>query len=353
MRKLNRYLARSVIGAIGLVLLVVLSLDLIGTLIDELTRLRGDYTLTEAFIYAGLTLPRRIYEYLPFACLIGCLVGLGLLANNSELTVMRAAGVSVGRITWMVLKPVLWFIVLGLALGEYVTPSTDQWAESRRSIALGDTRTLQAERGMWNREGNEFMHFNAVQRSGVLHGITRYRFDDQRRLTQASFSRQAIYQRGYWLEEEVEVTYLDKTQTRSASYPLRRWNSALTPALLNILVLPPEGLSIGNLHYYVNYLNEQNLESGEYSLALWQKVLQPLATASLVLIAISFVFGPLRQVTLGQRIFSGIVFGIAFQITQRLLGPSSLVFGFPPILAVLAPITFCILLGIYLLRRAK
>ncbi len=354
MRKLNHYVARSVIGAIALVLLVVLCLDLIGTLIDQLTSLRGNYTLAEAFIYTGLSSFRRIYEYLPFACLIGCLVGLGLLANNSELTVMRAAGVSVGRITWMVLKPVLLFIALGLTLGEYVTPYTDQLAESRRAIALGDSRGLQAQQGMWNREGNEFMHFNAVQPHGVLYGVTRYQFDDQHRLTQASFSRQVMYQGDYWLEEGVDVTYLQgDTATAAAHYMLRRWDSALTPTLLNILALPPEGLSIRNLHYYSNYLEEQSLENSEYDLAFWQKVLQPLATASLVLIAISFVFGPLREVTMGQRIFSGIVFGIVFQITQSMLGPSSLVFGFPPVLAVLAPIIFCFVLGLYLLKRAR
>jgi lipopolysaccharide export system permease protein len=88
-------------------------------------------------------------------------------------------------------------------------------------------------------------------------------------------------------------------------------------------------------------------------LAFWQKILQPAATASLVLIAISFVFGPLRSVTMGQRIFTGVVFGIGFVLLQRLLGPSSLVFGFPPLIAVMIPILLCVVLGMYLLSRAR
>lgn len=108
-----------------------------------------------------------------------------------------------------------------------------------------------------------------------------------------------------------------------------------------------------SLHYYTHYLQEQNLTASNYSLAFWQKLLQPLATASLVLIAISFVFGPLRSVTMGQRIFTGVVFGIVFVLLQKLLGPSSLVFGFPPLIAVMIPILACIALGIYLLRRAR
>ncbi|MCY1350366.1 Lipopolysaccharide export system permease protein LptG [compost metagenome] len=75
-------------------------------------------------------------------------------------------------------------------------------------------------------------------------------------------------------------------------------------------------------------------------------------TAALVLMAISFIFGPLRSVTLGQRVFTGVLVGFVFRIAQDLLGPSSLVFGFPPLLAVLIPSAICTVAGLWMLRRA-
>ncbi|WP_341938570.1 LPS export ABC transporter permease LptG [Marinimicrobium sp. C2-29] len=353
MRKISRYIARTVFAAITLVLLVVLSLDLVGTFIDEMADLRGGYTLSESLIYLLLTTPGRVYEYLPYASLIGCLAGLGTLANASELVVMRAAGVSVGRITWMVLKPVFAFILLGLALGEWVVPYTDQLGESRRAVALGHQQALQTESGLWNREGDEYMYFNAVEPNGVLHGVTRYQFNDERRLEEASYARQAVHQNGYWQEEGVSATRFEGDATSTVEYASRRWESELSPALLNIVALPPEALSIRNLAYYVDYLDEQQLDNSEYRLAFWQKALQPLATVSLVLIAISFIFGPLREVTMGHRIFSGVVFGIVFRLSQTLLGPSSLVFGFPPIIAVLIPIGVSFGIGFFLLSRTR
>ena len=173
MRKLNRYIARSVSGAILMVLFVIVALDGIASLVDQLGELKGSYTFLQAMIYVGLTLPSSVYEFLPFSSLVGCLVGLGILANSSELVIMRAAGVSVARITWAVMKPALVFIVAGLLLGEYVTPLTDQIAESRRAIAQGDQQALGSKHGLWSREGNEFMHFNAVQPNGKLFGVTR------------------------------------------------------------------------------------------------------------------------------------------------------------------------------------
>ncbi|MNN71561.1 Lipopolysaccharide export system permease protein LptG [compost metagenome] len=103
---------------------------------------------------------------------------------------------------------------------------------------------------------------------------------------------------------------------------------------------------------YIHYLGEQGLNNSRYWLAFWTKSLQPLVTATLVLLAISFIFGPLRSVTLGQRVFTGVLVGFVFRIAQDLLGPSSLVFGFSPLLAVLVPAGICALAGVWLLRRA-
>ena len=386
MRKIDRYISRSVINAISMVLLVFMALFFIAALIDEMGDLRGDYTLVEALIYIAYTLPRRLYEIIPFVCLIGCLIGLGLLANTSELVIMRAAGVSTSRIIWMVLKPVFGFILLGIILGEFVIPYTDQVGDSRRAIKLHKPYAKAEQGSMWNREGNEFMHFNAVLPNGVLYGVSRYHFDSDRHLVEASFSEQAIYQQGYWQEENVAITYFDDSVASKAAVvapkveapptesvaghkvssaaqavaPIhsetlasRRWETPLTPALLNIVVAEPETLSIRNLHYYIDYLKVQGLGSSDYSLAFWEKFLQPVATVSLVLIAISFIFGPLREVTMGQRIFTGVVFGVVFRLVQTLLGPSSVVFGFAPVIAVIIPIALCLAIGLYLLNRTR
>ena len=73
----------------------------------------------------------------------------------------------------------------------------------------------------------------------------------------------------------------------------------------------------------------------------------------LVLIAISFVFGPLRSTTMGYRLFTGVMVGVIFQFAQDLLGPTSLVFGFSPLFAVLGPIVFCWVAGVGLLLKVR
>jgi lipopolysaccharide export system permease protein len=80
---------------------------------------------------------------------------------------------------------------------------------------------------------------------------------------------------------------------------------------------------------------------------------KPLALMSLVLLAISFVFGSVRQVSMAQRVFLGVLVGISFHIFQDIAGTSSLVFGFSPLSGVLFPLLTCAFAGLVLLNRVR
>ncbi|MCQ4296986.1 LPS export ABC transporter permease LptG [Pseudomonas stutzeri] len=352
MVKLDRYIGIHVFLAILTVLGIIVGLALLFAFIDELGDVQGNYGLGDALQYVLLTSPRRLYEMLPMAALIGCLIGLGTLASSSELTIMRAAGVSLGRIVMAVMKPMLVLLVAGILIGEYVAPATEDIAQARRSLAQGAGEAQSSKRGLWHRQENEFVHVNAVQPGGVLVGVTRYRFDDERRLQSSSFARRASYQGDHWKLENISTTHFRGDRTEVLRAPEERWDVQLTPQLLGTVVMEPEALSITGLWRYIHYLGEQGLNNGRYWLAFWTKVLQPAVTVALVLLAISFIFGPLRSVTLGQRVFTGVVVGFVFRIIQDLLGPASQVFGFSPLLAVVLPASICALIGAWLLRRA-
>ena len=353
MRKLDLYIGATVLWSIVAVLLVITGLAVLFAFIDQLGSLEGAYTLQEALIYVGMTTPRRLYDVLPMSALIGCLVGLGSLASSSELTVMRAAGVSLMRIVWAVMKPLLLLMALGLVIAEYVAPWTETQAQARRSLIQAQDKTQSSKHGIWHRQGQEYIHINSVQPGGRLIGVTRYEFDDERRLLRSSFARQAVFvEEGQWQLQGGVTTRLYERHSEREQLASQRWDIALTPELLNTVVMEPDALPISGLWSYGHYLAEQGLNAGRYWLAFWEKLLQPVVTGVLVLMAISFVFGPLRSVTLGQRLFTGVVVGFVFRIVQDLLGPASLVFGFAPLLAVLVPAAVCLLVGVWLLRRA-
>lgn len=352
MRLVDSYIMRSVAGATFLVMVIVLSLDFVFGFIGELDAARGDYQAWQVLQFMMLTLPRRIYDYLPLGAFMGCLIGLGSLTSSSELTVMRAAGISIKRIVWSAMKPTLVVVLLGLLIGEYVAPPLARIAESDKTMAKGASANLVAGSGAWYREGKTFIHLNAVQPNGVLRGVSLFQFNEDQWLARATYAPRALYQKGFWLLEKPTTTVLSKSGTRQVKHQQERWDTELNPDVLSVLIVPPESLSLTGLFTYASYLDNQSLQSNRYWLAFWKKLLMPLATAVMVLVAISFIFGPLRTSTMGFRIFTGLIVGLLFKYMQDLLGPMSLVFGFSPVLAIVVPIAINAAVGALLMRRA-
>lgn len=352
MRKLAWYIASTVGVSILAVLIIMMCLDTLFALIEEFSDIKGSYTAADAFEFVLLSIPGRAVLYVPYSALVGCLIGLGTLAGTSELIVMRASGVSILHISSLVLQPVLVVVILAMVAGEVITPRFDQHAQSQRAVAQGGQK-LETEHGFWSRDQQQFVHINAVAADGQLLGISRYDYDSNDRLIASSFARSAKYQEGHWLEENIVVTTLSDGASATQTLDARVWNTSLKPKLVHVLTIDGETLGIADLYSFANYRQNQGLKADKYWLIFWEKALQPLATISLVLVAISFIFGPMRQSTAGFRVFIGVMVGVLFKMAQAILGPSSLVFGFSPFLAVVTPIVICMSAGFWMIARYR
>lgn len=354
MKQLSSYVSRSVLGAMLLMLVLLLGLELVFSFLGEIEDLKGKYTALEALIYIGLTAPGRAYDLLPIAALVGGIVGLGLMASASELTVMRAAGVSIGRIVWWVMRPALLLVIAGLLLGQYVVPKTEQMAETRRGLVMGGNRAAGWLNSYWHREGDEVVRIGRVVPGGTLHDVVFFRFSASGQLQETMRAQSARFTGNGWqLLELQETSLFPDGSARMADSEAHFWPSNLTPEFLRLVTLKPEMLALSNLYRYAHYMKEQGLDSAAYFLEFWKKALAPFATLSLVLIACSFIFGPLRSVTMGLRILSGVLAGLLFRYAQDFFGYISLVYDFSPLLAAGLPIVASLLIGGIAISRVR
>ncbi|TDR51462.1 lipopolysaccharide export system permease protein [Halomonas ventosae] len=348
--RLDRYIARNVLGAIIVVQVVLLGLDLVITYINDLGDVEGDYGAFQVLLYLLMRLPWRFYQYAPVGVLIGALIGLGSMASSNELTVMRAAGRSLVRILWGVMKPIILVIVVVLAIAEFVSPRTEQFASAWRLEQMQGEGAVLTERGGWQREGDSFYRFGAIRADDTVLDLTRYRFEGKT-LREATSARRAVWRDDRWELEDVAVTRFLEARTEVERHETLGWETAMTPDQLDRLLRDVESQAPSELWAYARYLRDQGQQATQPLLYFWQKMLMPLTMASLVLVAASFVFGPLRTVAAGTRVFYGVITGLVFKYLQDLLGPASTVFGFSPAWAVLAPTLLCAGVGFYLLRR--
>jgi len=353
MNKLDFYIAKNVFVAILVVQLLLLGLDLTLELVNQLDNLKETYKLTDALYFIMLTVPRRFYDLVPVSVMIGSLMGLGNLASSNELSVIRAAGVSIVRIIWSAMKPVLLIITFAMFLGEFVAPKTEVSAQNFRAMTRFNL-AAQDKAGVWLRDGQDYFYFSTIRADGKLFGIQRYTFSGDEQvlssITSAGSGNYDFEQKGWLLENTVtsQVTPHKINKTLSGDI---FWRSDLTPDLMKVIILEQRYLAPSDLWKYSQYLNAQGLKSHEHEIAFWQKTLLPVTIFSLVLVAASFVFGPLRSAPAGTRVFSGVVVGLAVKYVQDILGPASVVYGFDPVWAVLTPAIGCALYGIILIRR--
>jgi lipopolysaccharide export system permease protein len=353
MRIVDRYIGRAIWVNILLALLVLGGMDSLFAFIAELEDLSPTYRPTDAAIFAFATFPRRCYEFIAVSSLMGTLLALGTMASSSELTVMRAAGVSLARIVLASLIPVTIFALLALLLGQFVIPPAEQYGRAHRAAQQGDGTMLKVKQGNWHRDGDDIIHISAIARDGTLHGVRRFTFADGGELRAMSHAQLAQREEGTWILQQNRATQLHDEGVLVHEKPQLPWASQLTPEMIELVISRPEFLSISRLYAYSGFLEEQGLDNRSYALAFWKKILQPVATAIMVLLAVSFIFGPLRSVTVGLRIMVGLIIGLLFHYLQDFMVHASTVFDVPPWFATLMPISVFLGVGIILIRRVR
>lgn len=328
-------------------------LQVLFTYLGELGALNENYNAWQALLYVMWGAPRYLYEILPIAALIGAVLGLGTLASNSELVIMRSIGISLWRIVGWVIRSALILVILSFALSEWVIPYTNEQAKGvkdHRSVnALGEVK------GYWTREGQRFIYIDYANAQGQLKHVQVVDFDEGYHLKGVLNAAQGQFVKdGDWnLERVSQVDILPQgnaTLVNAAQLPL---SLALQPKYVHIVTIDPEDLSPSQLISFMSYMEEYSQVPKTYKLAFWQKVASPFALIALVVIACSFIFGPLRQQSMGFRLVIALFIGLSFFYLQDFLGYASLVYSPSPAWFVFVPIILMMLVGGYLLRRAR
>ena len=351
MKKLDLYIGKTVIFGI-----LVSSSGLVGllsvlTFLEELGDLNENYDALSALKYVAYSMPRIFYETLPYATLLGCLSGLGLLANSSQLTVMRSFGMSTLEITWSAAKPALAIVLLGVFLGESALPKFEKSARIIKES--GAEEDITSESGFWFKENQTYIRLGKVFSNGRLKDINLIE-EKNGKVVKTVWAEKATYDylRAKWFLFNVKTTKIGY-QTETRTEESIDWETSVTPGQLNTEILvDPSRMSIRELQKKISLLKKEGLEFGQFEVGLWTKIFHPLASLSLVFVGVSFIFGPLRQTNIGARLVAGITFSICFKFLQDFFGPASLVFNFSPVIAAGLPILVSVILGWHLLRKA-
>lgn len=326
LRRSDKLIGVTVLGALAMVWLVLLGFDLITAFADELDEIgEGEYGASSALLYVIYSLPRRAYTLFPTAAVIGCLMGLGALAATSELTALRAAGLSRLRISLGALL-VVGLLTLGMVtVAETLGPAGEQRAQALAVAAKSRDVTVAKWSGLWAREGDTFLNaqHGRVKGEGVqtwveLDGVRLYEFGADGRLNSIALAKRAEHRDGEWTLFELRRSKFLERGVTSETVAQERWDSELNPELLSLGVTRPRYLATRDLSASLDYLRRNGLDPGPFESAYWARWFYPVNVLVLCLAAMPFAFGPLRSGGFGKRLFLGIVFGVGFFTLQTM-----------------------------------
>ncbi|HEX7955244.1 MAG TPA: LPS export ABC transporter permease LptG [Burkholderiales bacterium] len=340
MKTIRRYVAVQIFWSTALVFTGLLLLFAFFDLIQELGDLgRGSYRLPLAALYVCLSLPGRAYEILPVAALIGTLFALAQMVAHSEYTVMRVSGVSIKSMAIALVQIGVALSVLTFLIGEFVSPASEQAAQKLRLKATSSNVVAQSFRsGLWIKDDTNFVNVQRIMPETVIHEVNIYEFDADYRLRAISRAKSGEYQReNLWRLKDVVQTRFEENRTTVSRIPEAYWRSVLNPSILNVLMVVPEQMSLLELVSYIEHLNENRQETSRYEIVLWQKIIYPFAVLVMMVLALPFAYFQAREGGVGAKIFTGIMLGLGFHLSNRLFGHLGLLNAWPPLFSAIFP----------------
>lgn len=339
MRVYQRYFAREIYAAVTLVLVAFLLLFAFFDLIHEVESLgQGNYQLQHALLYVLLTLPGRVYELAPIAVLIGTLYALTLLARHSEITVLRASGLSTAAILGGLAKLGLAFVALTFVFGEFVAPPAERMAQQLRLKALSSMVAQEFRSGLWIKDETSFVNVQTVLPDTRLKGVRIYEFDKNHVLRSISEAAEGEYlPPDKWRLTDVVQTVFEKDLTKVNRLPEALWQSALNPDILGVLMVVPERMSVSSLYLYIRHLRENEVKTQRYEIALWKKLIYPLAALVMMALALPFAYLQDRMGSVSVKVFAGIMLGITFHMLNGLFSNLGIIHSWPPFFSAITP----------------
>ena len=186
------YFRSELYKAISFVMVAFVGLFAFFDLIAEVDRLSLPGTSwLYYFIAVLLGLPARVYEIAPIAALIGSIYALVQLAASSELTAMRAAGLSTTSMLKMLVRIATGVVVITVLFGEGVAPLAERAAVPMRAKALGYEVDRDFRSGYWMRDTYSapeveprvrFVNFDSFNKDGELLKLEYYELDPESRI---------------------------------------------------------------------------------------------------------------------------------------------------------------------------
>ena len=350
----ERYITKTLLSFTSVVLVIWLGLYSFFNFLSEMSSIgQFNYTSPEAFRYIALQIPEVAYKHASPVILLGCVLGMGHLATTNQLLVLRVSGMSIFRLTILTIKTALIFVIVVIAVGEFFAPIASEEAERGRSKALDIAIASQSQEGFWIRDGENYINVQKNIDGETFKDVTIIEVNSSNKISTVLTSEVAEFDGKSLDMKNAEIFSIDGSKiiddiSLEEGNPYNKTVS-FDQDLIDSLKKEPEELTTWNIIKQIQFLSDNKLRSGIFEVELYKRLIKPITLVTMILLAMLFIFGSTRDVTLGRKIFFGVSVGLSFELLSRIGGAISLSFDFNPVMSSVLPTIVVMVIAITLL----
>jgi len=332
--------------------------ELIGDIFRNRTPLFtvGDYLLN--------LIPFILYNVTPLCALVAVLVTFGALSRSSEITAMKATGVSLYRIVTPVLI-VTMMISAGLfAFDELYLPAANRRQEALLSVIKDkpaqtflrpDRKWISGQTTASGEPSRIFYYQFFDADKNVFANLSVFEFAPntfalQHRIFAASARWDSRVNR--WVfDDGWQRTFTDETVASYQPFTVATFPEIREqPGYFKKENIPSQEMSYGELSRYISDLKQSGFDTTRLSVQLNRKIAYPLITLVMAILAIPFSLSMGKKGSLAG-IATAIGLAIAYWVVAGLFEAMGNVNTLPPLLAAWSPDLLFGIAGTYLLLR--
>ncbi|QDH25773.1 YjgP/YjgQ family permease [Neokomagataea tanensis] len=352
---LIRHLNKALLGRVMLCGAVLVALMELLALLEKTTPILNRHLGVRGLaIFSALHLPALSIDILPLAFLIGALFFLTQLALSSEMSALRAAGLSTIGL-YRLLLPTVLFVGFAGMIGQYwVVPASEgalkQWWNATTPINEHDD----SDQPLWFRMGGTLIRIEHISNSGqTLSDITRYDRDAHGQLTSTQHADSLNYAGDHW--EETGNLTLQLNPDHSAAHRIPGGALALpvSPRTIIRLTQAQPFLTPGEILDALHNGAPASLPRPTYRMALFSPLILPIDMATMLLLALPVIYIPPRTGLRTPLPVYVLAAGLALVILQGLINALGNAGTLPAALAVLSGPLPGILFGITWVLRME
>lgn len=349
LNRIDRYIFKTVLNSFLIVAVIFCILFFIFTYLAQVSNNDAGLSNLELIISTIYQLPGILYTLLPACAMVGALMGLSLLANNSEIIVLRSSG----RSTLQIAKGVILVGLIGsiatVIFGGYIAPVLQKMVDAN-TVAY-NTHNL------WLKTNDGFMNIaNINPVTNRAYGIRKFIIEDNK-IKEIRYAKSAKYR-----DDKVadvynisKITYPTKDGQKHIEVihgiNMTNWSNPIPISVAKVITINDNDYL--NFTQLTSYMLSADQPKDSIALKFWQEVFQPLSLMILILLSVPLSIGSTRSSTLIIKLLLGAFFGFAFFIFNQIFGPIALILHIPPIFGAAGPTACALILLIYLFIKSK